>query len=578
MNRLCSLLLCLALLAALAVPALAVTVVRSGQSLRVDGAPADCTAYNIDGYNYFRLRDLAGLLNGTDCRFNVVWDAGSGTVRVLTGEAYDASGDTPPGREDLSHTAVRSSRRLEIDGETVSSLSVYNIGGSNFFKLAELQRYLGYALDYDEESRCILLDTELPEPDGGAGGGAGLAVKPSVGVYSVSDNSMLRDSGAVSFPLGSLRSAEYAAFRFLTKNTGDQDLFIQSAYARVDGGPAWSWSAFTLKAGQSAGFHLYQEAMSGLLPGAHTVEFYLNDRLEKTQTFTLLRPWGAAMSLPGAAQRSGLHSPSRSPYIVCEPQFEGVTGFVEYSVDLVIDEAPRGTYVSIYDWDMDLSSLRQSYKAVWREYQGTAAYAGFQVLGDGSHHVIFSAWDTYCQDAAGNVYTIRPKVIYPEGAGLRFDGEGNGTQCILPFDWKEDHPYRALLQQSRNEQTGTALLSFWVCDLETGVWTRLIEYDLGYGDTWMIGGMAFLENYLTEYAGELRTMELSNFRVRTRYGDVVPGKSARFAQNYEYPGSYNFGSDGRNFWAITTGVAGCCTLPPDWQTYQVSQYATASPY
>ena len=577
MKRLCALLLCLALLAALTGPALGVSVVRSSQSLRIDGTLTDCAAYNIDGYNYFRLRDLAGLLNGTACRFNVVWDAASGTIRVATGEAYDASGDRALGREDLSYTAVRSSQRLEIDGESVSWLSVYNIGGNNFFKLADLQQYLGYGLAYDEASRCILLDTASAEPPAGIVTGSGLSITPSIGVYSISDNVLQRDTGAVAFSLGELRPTEYAAFRFQTKNTGRTDLYVRSAYARIDGGPACSWSPFTLEAGTSTGFHLYQEPMSGLLPGAHTVEFYINDRLEMTQTFMLLRAWSATMSLPSAAQRSGLRTSERSPYIVCWPEFEGVTGFVEYSVDLVIDEAPRGTYVSIYDWDMDLSGLRRSYSAVWRAYEGTAAYAGFQVHDDGSHHVIFSVWDTYCQDATGQVYTIRPQVVYPEGAGKVFDGEGWGVQCLLPFDWKEDHPYRAVLQQSENSATGSTRIAFWVCDLETGAWTRLIEYDLGYS-TCMTGGAAFLENYLTEYAGQLRTMELSNFRVRTRYGDIVPGKSAYFAQNFEYPGSYNYGSDGKSFWAITTGVPGCCTLPPDWQTYSVTQYETGSPY
>ena len=46
----------------------------------------------------------------------------------------------------------------------VSWLSVYNIGGNNFFKLADLQQYLGYGLAYGEASRCILLDTASAEP------------------------------------------------------------------------------------------------------------------------------------------------------------------------------------------------------------------------------------------------------------------------------------------------------------------------------------------------------------------------------------------------------------------------------
>lgn len=47
----------------------AANVVASPQNLSVDGVDADCDKYNIDGSNYFKLRDLAQLLSKTDSRF-----------------------------------------------------------------------------------------------------------------------------------------------------------------------------------------------------------------------------------------------------------------------------------------------------------------------------------------------------------------------------------------------------------------------------------------------------------------------------------------------------------------------------
>ena len=51
--------LVLALLLALAAPAFAFAIERSAQNLTVDGKTVRCDKYNIEGSNYFKLRDLA---------------------------------------------------------------------------------------------------------------------------------------------------------------------------------------------------------------------------------------------------------------------------------------------------------------------------------------------------------------------------------------------------------------------------------------------------------------------------------------------------------------------------------------
>lgn len=63
----------------------AANVVASPQNLSVDGVDADCDKYNIDGSNYFKLRDLAQLLSKTDSRFSVSFDEQSNAVTVVSG-------------------------------------------------------------------------------------------------------------------------------------------------------------------------------------------------------------------------------------------------------------------------------------------------------------------------------------------------------------------------------------------------------------------------------------------------------------------------------------------------------------
>ena len=127
----------------------ALRVQRSPQRLTVDGAAQDVEKYNIDGSNYFKLRDLAYLLNGTGSRFSVGWDAAAGTVTVVSGAPYVPDGSELIVGADRSGEAKISAQRVVINGAERADLSVYNIGGHNFFQLRELGEALGFDVDYD---------------------------------------------------------------------------------------------------------------------------------------------------------------------------------------------------------------------------------------------------------------------------------------------------------------------------------------------------------------------------------------------------------------------------------------------
>ena len=87
------------LLVCVAVPyASAANVAVSPQNLSVDGIDADCDKYNIDGSNYFKLRDLAQLLSKTNSRFSVAFDAQSNAVTIVSGKEYIPVGGEQIGR------------------------------------------------------------------------------------------------------------------------------------------------------------------------------------------------------------------------------------------------------------------------------------------------------------------------------------------------------------------------------------------------------------------------------------------------------------------------------------------------
>ncbi len=134
------------------------TVVPSSQKLTVDGVAKNTEIYNIDGSNYFKLRDIAALLNGTDSEFSVDYDAESKTIYIWTGASYTSVGGELTTGTDKSASAVPSSQRIMVDFEPVD-LTAYNIGGNNFFKLRDLGDALGFDVGYDSETRTILIDS-----------------------------------------------------------------------------------------------------------------------------------------------------------------------------------------------------------------------------------------------------------------------------------------------------------------------------------------------------------------------------------------------------------------------------------
>ncbi|MBQ7624610.1 MAG: hypothetical protein IJS65_04990 [Clostridia bacterium] len=154
----------LALLLSLSVPVFAFSAQISAQKLSVNGKETACEKYNIDGSNYFKLRDLAQLLNGTGSQFEVGWDAAKGVVSVTTNHAYT----TPNGHElevgaDKSSTAKVSAQTIMINGAVRTDLTVYNIGGSNFFKLREMGDALGFDVGYDSGTNTATVKSKTAE-------------------------------------------------------------------------------------------------------------------------------------------------------------------------------------------------------------------------------------------------------------------------------------------------------------------------------------------------------------------------------------------------------------------------------
>ena len=133
--------------------------VPTGQRLTVDGVEKTAEIYNIGGYNYFKLRDIAALLNGTAAQFSVDYDPQYGMVILRSGEPYAVQpGDLVTG-VDRSASALPTLQGITLNGESVEFENVYNIGGNNFIRLREMGEALGFGVGYDAETRTMQITT-----------------------------------------------------------------------------------------------------------------------------------------------------------------------------------------------------------------------------------------------------------------------------------------------------------------------------------------------------------------------------------------------------------------------------------
>ena len=132
-------------------------VMLTNQPVTFCGKTVVMEVYNVNDNNYFKLRDVAALMNGSESSFSVSFDPDLRSVTACRGEAYTfVGGELLPG-EDKSSTAVPSRWLLYVDG-TFQPCAAVNVGSSNFFKLRDLADALGFHVDYDKEKRTVIIE------------------------------------------------------------------------------------------------------------------------------------------------------------------------------------------------------------------------------------------------------------------------------------------------------------------------------------------------------------------------------------------------------------------------------------
>ena len=126
------------------------------QKVKLDGKDVVIYGYNIDGYNYFKLRDLAAVLKDTKAKFGVEYK--DAMVTLTKGADYKLA------ETDQKEVKAESKGMLTNDkvmvGDKALTATAYKVDDSNYYKLRDLGEALGFGVDYDKATNTVLLMSE----------------------------------------------------------------------------------------------------------------------------------------------------------------------------------------------------------------------------------------------------------------------------------------------------------------------------------------------------------------------------------------------------------------------------------
>ncbi|WP_085875724.1 hypothetical protein [Peptoniphilus vaginalis] len=130
-----------------------VDVKATTQKVKLDGKDVVIYGYNIDGYNYFKLRDLAAVLKDSKAKFGVEYK--DALVTLTKGADYKVA------ESDQKEVKAMSKGMLTNDkvmvGDKALTATAYKVDNSNYYKLRDLGKELGFGVGYDEATKSVLL-------------------------------------------------------------------------------------------------------------------------------------------------------------------------------------------------------------------------------------------------------------------------------------------------------------------------------------------------------------------------------------------------------------------------------------
>jgi hypothetical protein len=136
-----------------------VTAIRSSAIVYFNGEKTQMDAYNINGNNYFKLRDIAMALTTTAKQFDVTYDGNKNAIYLITGRQYSPVGGELSVTSNMENKTPSPTTSIIFVDDKQVNLTTYNIDGFNYFRLRDLGQAINFGVKWDNNSNTIQVDT-----------------------------------------------------------------------------------------------------------------------------------------------------------------------------------------------------------------------------------------------------------------------------------------------------------------------------------------------------------------------------------------------------------------------------------
>lgn len=137
----------------------------SKATLTINGAKQSLPAYEIAGRNYFRIRDIAKLLMGTEKESGIYFNSLGIYNEDIYSDSPQKQGYVPTGDEFSAintYEQLVNRKSMHMVGRNIFDADAFNMNGNNFFAIRDLGLFFDCYVGWDSASKTIILDPSRP--------------------------------------------------------------------------------------------------------------------------------------------------------------------------------------------------------------------------------------------------------------------------------------------------------------------------------------------------------------------------------------------------------------------------------